>query len=189
MVAGCAGEKGARLIALKKREELRDRFREDYIAGILREEIHFPGKEFFLKAGAGYVYEAGEGGVLSALYRMGRERKAGMMISLKRIPVRQSTIEITELYGLNPYRLFSECMICLCQSGERLAEALNDAGIPAARIGRMTGGPAKIITDKTETEYLNKPSEDEIRKIIPERTREDTNERKNSGGPGKKRTD
>jgi len=174
VVTGYAGAAGACLIAKKNRAQLEKKFRSDYIDKIIREDNRSGNPEYFEKCGVNYYRTVGEGGVLSELYRMGRERKAGMDIKMKQIPVLQSTVEISEIYGLNPYRLFSRCFILLSENGGDLVEKLNHSGIHAAVIGHMTKGPAKIITDKEETEYLNRPSEDEIRKVLKTAGSEET---------------
>ena len=174
VAAGYAGEAGAACIAREKFNEMLRRFRKDY-AEHLCEESDVP-EEFPQETGelpadresSCVRIPAGEGGILAALYRAAKERKCGLRIALRRIPVRQDTIELCELYGLNPYRLFSRCTVYFCGNGERLAEQLREKGIPAARIGRLTRGLDKVITDKTETEYLNRPEPDELLKVLPE---------------------
>ena len=161
VAAGYAGEAGAACIAREKFNEMLRRFRKDY-AEHLCEESDMPEPE------PGSFIPAGEGGMLAALYRAAKERKCGLRIALRKIPVRQDTIELCELYGLNPYRLFSRCAVYFCGNGERLAEQLREKGVPAARIGRLTRGLDKVITDKTETEYLNRPEPDELLKVLPE---------------------
>ena len=161
VAAGYAGEAGAACIAREKFNEMLRRFRKDY-AEHLCEESDMPEPEPCSFA------PVGEGGILAALYLAAKERKCGLRIALRKIPVRQDTIELCELYGLNPYRLFSRCAVYFCGNGERLAEQLREKGIPAARIGRLTRGLDKVITDKTETEYLNRPEPDELLKVLPE---------------------
>ena len=161
VAAGYAGETGAACIAREKFNEMLRRFRKDY-AEHLCEESDMPEPEPCC------FVPAGEGGILAALYLAAKERKCGLRIALRKIPVRQDTIELCELYGLNPYRLFSRCAVYFCGNGERLAEQLREKGVPAARIGRLTRGLDKVITDKTETEYLNRPEPDELLKVLPE---------------------
>ena len=163
VAAGYAGEAGAACIAREKFNEMLRRFRKDY-AEHLCEESEMPETE----PCAGASVPAGEGGILAALYLMAKERKCGLRIALRSIPVRQDTIELCELYGLNPYRLFSRCTVYLSGNGGRLAEQLREKGVPAECIGRLTRDLDKVITDKTETEYLNRPEPDELLKVLPE---------------------
>ena len=163
VAAGYAGETGAACIAREKFNEMLRRFRKDYAEHLCEESV-MPEPE----PGSCSFVPVGEGGILAALYLAAKERKCGLRIALRKIPVRQDTIELCELYGLNPYRLFSRCAVYFCGNGERLAEQLREKGIPAARIGRLTRGLDKVITDKTETEYLNRPEPDELLKVLPE---------------------
>ena len=50
-----------------------------------------------------YFRPVSEGGIFSALWRMAEELKTGLLIDIKKIPLRQETIEILELYDINPY--------------------------------------------------------------------------------------
>ena len=191
VAAGHAGEAGAVRIAREKFSDMLRRFRKDYAEHLceetkaaerLAELISAGGAAASLgETGSCICIPAGEGGILAALYRAAKERKCGLRIALKSIPVRQDTIELCELYGLNPYRLYSRCVIFLCGNGGRLAERLRERGIPAEHIGRMTRGLDKIITDKTETEYLNRPEPDELLKVLPEmKIRQITEEDRNA---------
>ena len=161
VAAGYAGEAGAACIAREKFNEMLRRFRKDYAEHLCEESV-MPDPEPCA------CVPAGEGGILAALYLAAKERKCGLRIALRKIPVRQDTIELCELYGLTPYRLFSRCAVYFCGNGERLAEQLREKGVPAARIGRLIRGLDKVITDKTETEYLNRPEPDELLKVLPE---------------------
>ncbi|MBQ7535133.1 MAG: AIR synthase [Stomatobaculum sp.] len=175
VAAGYAGEAGAACIAKERFTEMLRKFRKDY-AEHLCEETGCRQEDHAAEAGSSFaVREEGctcipveKGGILAALYLAAKERKCGLRIALKKIPVRQDTIELCEMYGLNPYRLYSRCAVYLCKNGERLAEELREQGIPAERIGRLTKGLDKVITDKTETEYLNRPEPDELLKALPE---------------------
>lgn len=61
-------------------------------------------------------------------------------IDLKKIPVRQETIEICEFFGLNPYELISGgSMLMAAEDGNQLVHELEKAGIPAAVIRKSNG--------------------------------------------------
>ena len=176
VAAGHAGEAGAVRIAREKFSDMLRRFRKDYAEHLceetkaaerLAELISAGGAAASLgETGSCICIPAGEGGVLAALYRAAKERKCGLRIMQKKIPVRQDTIEVCEMYGLNPYRLYTRSALFLCENGARLAEKLRERGIPAERIGHLSAGLDKIIEDKTETEYLNRPAADEILKVL-----------------------
>ena len=102
--------------------------------------------------------EAGETGILGALWELLKEKKLGGVYHQKRIPVRQQTLEICELFGLNPYRLYGRgCFLCLTKDGGRLLMEGEAAGIEGALIGYTAKGPAIRRTDGEETAYLRRP--------------------------------
>lgn len=119
-------------------------------------------------AGAAESIRVKQGGALAAFYALARTKKCGLRIHLKQIPILQGTVELCELFSLNPYRLYSDCYIFAADNGFRLAEQLNAAGIPSACVGCLTGGLDKLIVDKQETEYLNRPEPDELLKLFPD---------------------
>ncbi len=168
VLAGYAGEEGAVRIAEAKAPEIRARFRADCAERFFRVMSVLPKEELLREAGAETAVPAEEGGVLAALYRIAAERKCGLRLRLREIPVRQETVELCELYRLNPYRLRSRCLAVLTQDGSYTEEILREHGIPARTVGRLTEGLDKVIVDKEETEYLNRPEPDELYRILPE---------------------
>lgn len=170
VVAGFSGARGAALIAGAKKEELLSRFSESFLeqaAG--REETPLPsGAEYWLRLGASEYEPVGEGGILNALWNLTGAYGLGMEFSLRAIPLRQETVEICEEYGLNPYRLYSEnCAVLAAPNGGRLAERLKKEGIEAAVIGRIKKGIAREIVSNEGVGYLERPQEDELKKILP----------------------
>lgn len=196
VAAGYAGEAGAVLIARANRSVLERRFRRDLVermmqrvrlrnpegsahqktavqAGDLRDGAVCGAPVFadlfsvlFQSCGSLEIFPAREGGILAAAYLAARRKKCGVRLLEKEIPIRQDTVELCELWRLNPYRLYSDCALLTAQSGARLAERLREEGIPAARIGCFTGGLDKVIADKEETEYLNRPEPDELYRVL-----------------------
>ena len=84
----------------------------------------------------------------------------------EKIPVRQETVEICEFFGISPYELLSGgCLLITADNGERLAQVLEEAGIPAAVIGRMTDNNDRIVINEDESRFLEKPRSDEMMKI------------------------
>ena len=69
---------------------------------------------------------------------------------------------------LERFLTFAEQSPTAFHAAANLAEQLREKGVPAECIGRLTRGLDKVITDKTETEYLNRPEPDELLKVLPE---------------------
>lgn len=120
-------------------------------------------------AGAEAVRQVGEGGIFAALWRLSEESGMGLETDLKRMPVRQETIEICEYFRLNPYQLASAgSFLMLASRGEALVDALLREGIEASVIGNLTEGHDKIIRNGGERRCIDRPAPDEFNKIFME---------------------
>ena len=87
------------------------------------------------------MHDVTEGGIFGALWEMAEASGVGLEIDLKKIPVRQETIEVCEFFGINPYQLISSgCMLMAAEDGNLLVRELEKAGIPATIIGKATAG-------------------------------------------------
>ncbi len=169
IIEGYAGESGARLIALGERARLATRFRDDTInqicAGPYGGQYVFHSDEERLMSmcdehGAD-VINLGDGGILKGIYQEAVERKCGLKIYLSKVPILQSTIEICEMFGLDPFRLFSYCHMIMCDNASTLCDKLTEAGYAASVVGYMQSSLDKVIADKEEIEYINRPTRDE----------------------------
>ena len=110
-----------------------------------------------------YIREIGDGGILNALWYMNEELGSGMEIDLRKIPIRQETVEILELFNVNPYYAKSDgAWLLVTQDPVSLAEACEKAGLPCALIGHLTPGPARIIKNGDSVRYLDRPQEDAL---------------------------
>ena len=101
---------------------------------------------------------AGDGGVLAALWFFAERFGLGMDVTLRRIPVRQETIEISEILDVNPYQLYGKgaALIRTDRPG-MLIDELADRGIAAERIGHAFPGYVRRIWNDGTEGYLNVP--------------------------------
>ena len=112
------------------------------------------------------IHNVSEGGILAALWELLDSAGLGMDIDLKRIPIRQETVELTEYFGLNPYQMLSTgSYLMAVEDGQALVEALAEAGIPASVIGKTTSEKARIIRRDEEVRYLDRPAMDELYRV------------------------
>lgn len=182
---------GTARIAQKKEEELLKKFPEP----LIREAKNFDGlldtalerelaEDAFLQEiypekrkpsggdalfGENEYYPLGEGGILAALWEMADRAGLGLTADLRKIPIRQETVEITELFDVNPYGLDSKGALLIGTfHGMELVERLRRADIPAAIIGRVDPGPERVIYNQGVKRYVDKPARDEIYKLFPE---------------------
>ncbi len=176
VAAGYAGLAGTRLIAETKRQELTGRFAAGYLDRLAcfqeypvvleREQRELKDWEPF---GATECESAGEGGILAAVWNLSGAYRLGVEFSLRKIPLKQETIEICEFFGLNPYRIYSGgCWLLASKNGGRTVEELAGQGVHGAVIGRITKGISRIITDVGQGRFLNRPQPDELEKVIPD---------------------
>lgn len=116
-----------------------------------------------MKSGVCGMHDVSRGGIMGALWEMAESAGVGLEIDLKKIPVKQATIEICEFYELNPYELLSGgCLIMTAENGEELVSALGRDNIPAVIVGRTTGGNDRVLYNEEEKRYLDKPKTDQI---------------------------
>lgn len=114
--------------------------------------------------------ELSRGGIFTALWETAEQAKVGLEIDLRKIPIRQETVELCEYFDVNPYYLRSggSLLIGTEQAGT-LTEALAEAGIRAAVIGRVTSGKQRLIHNGENVSYLNRPQTDEWERRLQNR--------------------
>ena len=120
---------------------------------------------------AGTAADSADGGVLAALWRVCKQQRCGGVYALREIPVRQQTIEICEMFALNPYRLTAPGCVVWLTTDERdrreLIDAAAGAGVPSAVIGYTAKGVAIRRSDTEGDSSLRRPEQDEIRTLFP----------------------
>ncbi|MCI5621145.1 MAG: AIR synthase-related protein, partial [Lachnospiraceae bacterium] len=91
----------------------------------------------------------------------------GLEIDLKKIPIRQETVEVCEYFHINPYRLISSgCMLMAAADGNRLVMELKKAGIEAAVIGKATDSNDRVLINEDERRFLEQPQTDELYQVV-----------------------
>ena len=170
------GLEGTAIIAKDREEELKKHLSEDFIntAKAFGEMISVQ-KEGRIAAenGAAAMHDVTEGGVFGALWELAEASGVGLTVDLRAIPIRQETVEICELYDLNPYELISSgSMLIAAKDGNRVLSALKENGIHAALIGVVTEGKERVLLNQGEKRFLTPPHTDEIYKVIESEKRE-----------------
>jgi Hydrogenase maturation factor len=164
------GLEGTAIIAANKEDELTEKYAHEFIDGAKQFINHISVvKEAKIGKAIGVtsMHDVTEGGIFGALWEVAAASKVGLEIDLKKIPIKQETVEICEFYDLNPYLLISSgCMLMATDRGNDLVEALAKEGIPSAIIGKVTSGNERIIMNEDEKRYLEPPKSDELYKVI-----------------------
>lgn len=163
------GLEGTAILAAEKEEELLTRFSVPFIDKA-KKYIEYmpvwPEAAVAAQSGAGGLHDVSEGGIFGALWEMAEAAGVGLEIDLKKIPIRQETVEICEFFDINPYKLISGgCMLIVTRDGERLQRQLKREGIFSSLIGRTTNGNDRVLLSGEERRFLEKMQTDEIHKM------------------------
>ncbi len=108
--------------------------------------------------GAMAMHDLSQGGVFGALWELAEGAGLGLEVDLKKIPIRQETVEVCEVCGVNPYEMPSGgSLLVTADDGEAVAAALELSGIPAAVIGKLTDKQDRILRKEEEIRFLDRP--------------------------------
>lgn len=126
-------------------------------------------KELILSFEEAEIFPLGEGGILAGLWQMADRAGVGLTAELRRMSIRQETVEICEALDVNPYILESTgALLAGAVHGYGLCEELKRQGIPAVVIGRTNGGNDRVIYNQDRKRFVDKPARDEIYRFIPD---------------------
>ncbi|MBO6016177.1 MAG: hydrogenase maturation factor [Lachnospiraceae bacterium] len=116
-----------------------------------------------IKSGVSAMHAASEGGIFGALWELAESAGVGLSVDLKKIPIKQETIEISEFFHINPYELLSGgSLLLVTENGNELVRQLAAEQIPATVIGITTDGNDRVLTNGEEIRFLVPPKRDEI---------------------------
>ena len=161
---------GTSMLAAQKKAELTTRYPVPFIEEAegfkalmdIRREA-----KLIYEMGGVSVHDLSNGGIFAALWEMAERAGCGLKVDLKKIPIRQETIEVCEFFEVNPYQLLSGgALLLAANDGKALARALEEEGIPAMVIGELLPGNDRIIINDDEQRFLELPQADEIHKVL-----------------------
>lgn len=175
------GLSGTVCLAQDYREELCKRFTSNF----LEEAEQFSQYAFVIEEagiaremGAAAMHDVNEGGIFAALWELASREDIGFKADLKKMLIRQETIEVCEYFDINPYRL-KGCgsLLVVIENGNAYVERLKQLGIEAAVIGRVVKGNDRLICNEEEEQYLEPPKGDACY-LVKERMKEVSERRK-----------
>lgn len=160
------GLEGSVRIAKEHKQELLTR----YPLRMIEEAIAFerllsviPEAATAVKSGACGIHDVSQGGIFAALWEMAHGADVGLEIDLRKLPIRQETVELCEFFDLNPYELLSGgSLLMTAEDGNGLVLALEKEGIPAIVVGKTTAGNDRVLWNEEEKRFLEPPKEDQI---------------------------
>lgn len=161
--AGLAGT-----VRLEKtyREKLLQRYPAQLLDDAAQLEQHFsilPEAAVAGKSGVGLACAVSESGVFHALWTMAEQTGTGLEVALKKIPIRQETVEICNELDVNPYELSGTgSMLFVTDQGEALVQQLEQQGIAAAVIGFLSADNDRVIVNGEERRFLEPANVDAI---------------------------
>ena len=170
VVTKWVGLEGTSILAKEKKAELLTRFSEYFISQAQNFDKMIsvlPEALAAVKSGVSAMHDVTEGGIFGALWEMAESSGVGLEIELKKIPLKQETVEICEFFDINPYELISSgAMLMAADDGNQLVLDLKKAGIPACVIGKATAGNDRVLLNGEERRFLEPPKTDALYKVM-----------------------
>ena len=116
--------------------------------------------------GVSAMHQITSGGILAALWEMSEASNVGIEVDLKKMAIKQETVEVCEFCHLNPYQLTSAgSVLIFTDRGEELVSKYEQKGIQASVLGKTTADTARVILGGEEKRFLDRPAADELLKI------------------------
>lgn len=164
-----AGLEGTSIIAFDHEKEL---------MGILGKEIVDNAKKLIndisvinegmiaAKHGAHAMHDVTEGGVMGAIWEMCQASGCGAKVFKNEVPVLKETKLICEYFKIDPLKLISSgCMLIAAENGLNLIEELNNEGINAVIIGKITENKSIVLSTGLQDIMIPPPESDELYKV------------------------
>jgi hydrogenase maturation factor len=149
------------ILAYEEEEELKTRFTSLYIdrAKEFAKELSIEKEaSIAVKNGVKAMHDMSDTGVFGALWELGEAGNCGVEVNLKKINMRQETIELTNHLGINPYIIPSAgSLLMVTSDGLGLIHELEKEDICACVIGKITEGHDRVIINEDERRYLEPP--------------------------------
>ena len=172
LVTKWIGIEGTSILAKEKEEELLTRFSAPFVEKAKNLDVYLSvlsEAAVAVRSGVSAMHDVTEGGIFGALWEMAEASGVGLEIDLKKIPIRQETVEVCEFFGINPYKLVSSgSMLMAAADGNTLVRELEKAGIPAVIIGKATEGNDRVLLNEEERRFLEPPKTDELYEVMEE---------------------
>lgn len=148
------------------REKLSERFSGAFMSSIERFSSDLScvrEAEICMEMGVSGMHDVAEGGIFGALWEMAERSHKGLYVELKKIPMKQETIEICNLLDRNPYELMSQgSLLITSKDGYHIVEKLAKEGIHAVIIGKITEGNDRLILNEDEKRFLEPARNEEL---------------------------
>lgn len=169
VVSKWIGLEGTARIAEHQKDQLLTRYPEHLVETAISFKTYLSILPEVATAGVSNIsamHDVSEGGIFRALWELAECAGVGLTIDLKKLPVRQETVEVCEFFGISPYELAGGgSLVMTVEDGEALVRELEHAGIPATVVGKITDSHDRTVTNEGEIRFLERPKTDELYKI------------------------
>ena len=170
VVSKWVGLEGTAMVA----KALRDKLKERYPLYLIDEGEAFsqlmsivPEAAVAMNTGAAAMHDVSEGGIFAALWELAESAGVGLEIDIKKIPIKQETVEICEFFDINPYKIVSGgCLLIATEDGNQMVRELEKAGIHAVVIGKATDSNDRVLLNEEERRFLETVQVDELYSVI-----------------------
>ncbi|MBE5847713.1 MAG: hydrogenase maturation factor [Lachnospiraceae bacterium] len=163
------GLSGTAITAAEKKTALKDKFPTAFLedAEALSQFYSIiPEAATAVKSGALKMKPVTEGGIFAALWELAEECGVGLEIELKKIPLKQETVEVCEFFGISPYELYSDgCLLLIAEDGEESVRLFSEENISATVIGKVRSGNDRVVINDEEKRYLEPAKPDALYQI------------------------
>lgn len=154
------------VLAREKEAELLTRYPAYFVKAAQELDRYYsvlPEAEIAWRENAVVMHDVAGGGIFGALWELGERFHVGLEVGLKKIPLKQETVEVCEFFNLNPYEIRSDgALLIATNNGEALIQKLESAGIHACCIGMVTGSQDRVIVNEDEKRFLEPPRKEQI---------------------------
>ena len=161
-----AGLSGSWLLEQTVQEAFQKRYPKEFSQTIENYQSQFSVRPELAEAwskGERALFDLSNGGVYGGLWEMASAGNVGLRVDLKKIPIRQETVELCNYVDVNPYQIASMgSLLIASDQGEHLVSHLAQRGIAAQVIGCFCEGPDRVIENGDERGYLYPPKGDAI---------------------------
>ncbi len=172
VLCGSIGLEGMLRILAECEEELGRRFSSSFLRQMkgLEGQLIQLGAIHMASGSVTAMQQIGSGGIFGTLWEMAEAADVGLVVDLKKMTIRQETVEVCEYYHLNPYQMTSAgSILMITEHGEKLVQTLRRGGARASVLGVTTAGNARVITSGEDRRFLDRPAPDELLRWWAER--------------------
>lgn len=170
VVTKWVGLEGTSILAKEREQMLLDKFPRHLIDEAKAYEQMMsviPEAAIAVKSSVSAMHDITEGGVFGALWEMAESAGVGLTIDLKKLPIKQATVEICNFFDINPYEMMSSgSMLIVADNGHDLVNELEKANIHGVVVGKVTDSNDRIVINGHETRFLEPPKTDELYKAL-----------------------